>query len=200
VPNITSDQAVTNPGLLAAVTVQTGHDPGSRQLLWRLPARITKNNPNVNFINLEPWYEGILDGRFGVGDQLYAYWATMLAGAQAYCYGAHGIWNVGDGKFLAHWGAQTFEQAKSLKAPKLIGMSHRLFLRAGLTKFDQIKIDEQDGKLIEIRRTSDKGKFISYIPEISLVSDLPKGRYFLPLEGKIAGNLPERGQLVIYKA
>jgi len=52
---------------------------------------------------------------------------------------------------------------------------------------------------MEIRRTSDKGKFISYIPEISLVSDLPKGRYFLPLEGKIAGNLPERGQLVIYK-
>lgn len=53
------------------------------------------------FINLEPWYEGI-NNSFFESDQIFAFWTSMLSGASAYCYGSHGIWDVGDGNFLAH--------------------------------------------------------------------------------------------------
>ncbi len=71
-------------------------------------------------IDLEPWYEGIC-GQFWSDDQLYAYWTMMPTGAAGYRYGAQGIWNVGDGTILTHGGTQTYDEARQLRTPELLG-------------------------------------------------------------------------------
>lgn len=194
--NRTSEQVVNNSELLDAITVQTGHSPNTKNILWQLPLEITKKYPDKKFINLEPWYEGIT-GRFGTNDQLYAYWASMMAGAHAYCYGAHGVWNVGDGKFLAHWGKQTFDQAIKLITPQLIGESHKLFVQSGFMKYRSVEVEDRDGELISITRSNGKDDFVYYAPEISVVKDLPKGKIFLPLKGEFSRILPASGQVVM---
>ena len=111
----------------SAITVQTGHSEHSRSYLWMLPMKYSFCKKP--FINLEPWYEGI-NNSFFESDQIFAFWASMLSGASAYCYGSHGIWNVGDGNFLAHWGRRTFQEAKKSSVPLKIGKSNKLFLCA----------------------------------------------------------------------
>jgi len=195
-PNMTSEEAVNNPRLLDAITVQTGHSDNTRRLLWKLPLESIRQNPDKPFINLEPWYEGIT-GRFKTEDQLYAYWVSMMAGAYAYCYGAHGIWNAGDGKFLAHWGKQTLDEAMRLRTPQLIGLSHKLFTGSGLAYYSKVEVEEKDGELIKITRSNDKGGMVTYIPDTSLVADLPVGDVFSPLRGELVKAAPKSGQVVI---
>ena len=195
-PNITSKEAVNNPKLLDAITVQTGHSDTTRRLLWELPLESVRQNPDKPFINLEPWYEGIT-GRFKTEDQLYAYWASMMAGAYAYCYGAHGVWNAGDGKFLAHWGKQTLGEAMKLKTPQLIGASHKLFIESGFAGYSQVEVEEKDGELVKISRSNNKGAMVTYIPDTSLVDELPEGDIFLPLRGELVKTSPRVGQVVI---
>lgn len=194
--NRTSEQVVNNPKLLDAITVQTGHSPDTKNILWQLPLEITGEHPNKKFINLEPWYEGITD-RFGTSDQLYAYWASMMAGAHAYCYGAHGVWNVGDGNFLAHWGRQTFDQAIKLNTPQLIGESHKLFTRSGFAGYGKVEVEDKNGDLVRITRSGDDGAFVCYVPDISIAENLPKGNIFLPLTGHFSKTLPASGQVII---
>jgi hypothetical protein len=195
-PNITSKEAVNNPKLLDAITVQTGHSDTTRRLLWELPLESVRQNPDKPFINLEPWYEGIT-GRFKAEDQLYAYWASMMAGAYAYCYGAHGVWNAGDGKFLAHWGKQTLGEAMKLKTPQLIGASHKLFIESGFAGYSQVEVEEKDDELVKISRSNNKGAMVTYIPDTSLVDELPEGDIFLPLRGELVKTSPRVGQVVI---
>ncbi len=193
----TGYEAVANPQLLSANTVQTGHDASARNRLWRQPLALLKDDPaHKGFINLEPWYEGICD-QFWAEDQMFAYWVTMLAGATGYCYGAHGIWNVGDGEFLAHWGKQTFAQAMALDTPRLLGLSHKQYLlrwhHQGET-FYQTVGDE----LITIGRKAG-GKVIQFFPEVGRASYVPGGKIWLPLEGVFAERLPPHGQIVIFR-
>ncbi len=195
-PDMTSEEAVRNPHLLDAVTVQTGHSENTRRLLWELPIESTKQNPDKPFVNLEPWYEGIT-GRFRTEDQLYAYWASMMAGAYAYCYGAHGVWNAGDGKFLAHWGKQTLGEAVRLKTPQLIGTSHKLFIESGFTDYPRVEVEEKDGELVKITRSDRNGANVVYIPDVSLVDELPEGNIFSPVRGELVKALPKSGQVVI---
>lgn len=196
-PGMTSREAVNNPELLDATTVQTGHDSNTRRLLWQLPYDISTEHPNNRFINLEPWYEGIR-GAFGMDDQVYAYWASMMGGADAYCYGGHGVWNVGDGEFLAHWGRQTLSQAMKLKSPQLIGVSHGLFVESGFMNLKNVEVKEKEGELVEIRRSDDKGTVVSFFPEVALIEELPEGNIFLPLRGKYSKVAPKAGQVVIF--
>ena len=198
-PNETGFDCVDNPHLLAANTAQTGHTYASRPRLHQLPlAHAALHDPTARgFINLEPWYEGIRD-RFYAADQLYAYWASMLAGAVSHCYGAHGIWNVGDGKFLSHWGSQTFAQALELDTPRLLGLSHKLL--SPHIKFNaDVKLQEESGVLISLQRKSEDAT-ITYIPEISLAAPVPEGKIWLPLEGRFAGSQPATGQVVIFSS
>ena len=195
-PNMTSEEAVNNPKLLDAITVQTGHSDTTRRLLWELPLESIKQNPEKPFINLEPWYEGIT-GRFKTEDQLYAYWVSMMAGAYAYCYGAHGVWNAGDGKFLAHWGRQTLGEAMKLKTPQLIGASHRLFIESGFADYPRVELEERDGELVKITRSNDKGATVAYIPDTNLVDEFPEGDIFSPLRGELVKTTPKSGQVVI---
>lgn len=195
-PNMTSEEAVNNPQLLDAVTVQTGHSETTRRSLWELSIESAKEHPGKPFINLEPWYEGIT-GRFGTEDQLYAYWVSMMAGAYAYCYGAHGVWNAGDGKFLAHWGKQTMSEAIELKTPQLIGKSHKFFLNSNFASYPKVEVEEKQGELIKITRCKDNGEFVSYFPNVKLIDELPVGKVFLPLRGELTKATPRTGQVVI---
>src|SRR5581483_9589424 len=151
---MTSEEVVSNPQFLSAITVQTGHSRLSQDLLWKLPLKSNQEEGDLGkpFINLEPWYEGIRDD-FYLEDQLFAYWVSMLAGAASFCYGAHGVWNAGDGEFLSHWGKQTLQEALSLSTPSLIGKSHHLYtdLRTKLA-LDESFVEVQDGKLVQIYR------------------------------------------------
>ncbi len=195
-PNMTSEEAVNNPNLLDAITVQTGHSETARRLLWELPLESVKENPSKPFINLEPWYEGIT-GRFKTDDQLYAYWVSMMAGAYAYCYGAHGVWNAGDGKFLGHWGKQTMGEAMKLKTPHLLGASHKFFLDSNFANYSTVEVEEENDELIKITRANADGNTVHYIPDMSKVEQLPGGDIFSPTKGKLIKNPPKSGQVVI---
>lgn len=123
-PSLTlGSECIFCPELLDAETIQTGHDYSSTSRLWQAPIESHRRHPGRAFINLEPWYEGIRDQFFGA-DQTLAYWLSMLGGASAHSYGAQGIWNGGDGKFLSHWGTQDFDEAIALETPYRLGMAH----------------------------------------------------------------------------
>lgn len=192
----TGYEAVSNPELLSANTVQTGHDARTRNRLWQLPLALLKNDHSrKGYINLEPWYEGIRD-QFWAEDQMYSYWTTMLAGATSYCYGAHGIWNVGDGEFLAHWGKQTFAEALALDTPRLLGLSHAQYLLRSDGKgetFHQTAGEE----LITIGREA-RGTSIQFFPNVARANHIPAGKIWLPLKGTFSEVLPPKGQVVIF--
>jgi hypothetical protein len=193
IPGQTAYEAVTNPELLSANSIQTGHSQQARNELWQIPLRELNKEVGQTFLNLEPWYEGITDD-FYASDQLYAYWVTMLAGAAGYCYGAHGIWNVGDGQFLAHWGAQTFNEAVKLETPQLIGLSHRELMRhSGIT---ESSVQTRGDELICISR-SGAGEQITFYPDAALARHNQQDQVWLPLEGRFSRSLPQSGPVVI---
>jgi hypothetical protein len=119
----------------------------------------------------------------------------MLAGADSYCYGAHGIWNAGNGDFLNRWGKQDFLKALSLDTPGLIGMSHRVFLPY-LNRPAQVTVEERDGLLVNIKRIFHESS-ISFIPEINKVASPSPGRIWLPMAGQFAKVMPSSGQVVV---
>jgi hypothetical protein len=192
----TGYEAVCNPELLSTNTAQTGHDMSARNRLWQLPLALLKNDhTHKGYINLEPWYEGIRN-QFWVEDQMFSYWVSMLAGAMSYCYGAHGIWNVGDGRFLAHWGKQIFAQAVVLDTPRLLGLSHKQYLlrvnrRGG--SFYQTAGEE----LITIGRKAGE-KITQFFPDVARANHVPAGKIWLPLRGIFTKVLPPKGQVVIF--
>lgn len=196
IPGETGYEVVTNPQLLALNTVQTGHDASTSNRLWQLPIALLEENPEGGVINLEPWYEGI-NNQFGPEDQLFAYWVTMLAGATSYCYGAHGIWNVGDGKFLAHWGEQTFDQALAIETPRLLGLSHKLFLLESGGQGKTFYRTKGEG-LITIGMKTEK-RVVQFFPDLAKAQQIIEGRVWLPLKGTFAETLPPSGQAVIFR-
>lgn len=189
----TGYNSVDNPELLSANTVQTGHSQESKDRLWKWPIEILQTS--TRYINLEPWYEGICDN-FKENDQLFAYWVSMLSGATSYCYGAHGIWNVGDGVFLSHWGKQSFGEAINLDTPRLIGLSHKQFLKKKNQLFKTI-CTVNNGKLISIARIGCNDKII-FFPDISIAQIIPSGAIWLPLKGEFVEILPKNGQVVVF--
>ncbi len=195
-PKETSEEVVTNPNLLSAVTVQTGHDALSRNDLWKLPLKSRQLYPKKPFINLEPWYEGILNN-FDQNDQLYAAWVSLMSGSHSLCYGAHGLWNLGDGTFLSHWGKQTLTEALELRTPFLIGKSFDLFRKHNFFDLEQVEVETYQEELIKITRYSGNS-FICYIPEIRNATEIPKGNIFVPTQGEYIKKRPRYGSVVIH--
>lgn len=194
IPGQTSDQLVNDPALLAANTIQTGHSQQTRNDLWQIPLREIERDPQRPFLNLEPWYEGI-NNDFYTSDQLYAYWVTMLAGAASYCYGAHGVWNVGDGQFLSHWGRQTFAEAVQLDTPRLLGLSHEQFLR--FPQLSQTSFETDGNHLLSITRSGPE-QAITFYPNAAQVPQPLKGDIWLPLDGRFTNTWPQSGLIVIF--
>lgn len=200
-PDTYSGALIEHAEHLAAITVQTGHSQKIRNALWQLPLKhISKRTDR--FINLEPWYEGIRND-FWAEDQLFAYWCSILAGACSHAYGAHGLWNVGDGKFLSHWGKQRFAEAKALKTPALLGQSHQFWKETqGFSAEAETIIKEHEGTLVEIQRRDNAG-VLTYIPRIESSDYQPNSgneAFFKPLRGNVCPALPEAGPVVIWES
>ena len=196
-PGLTAFDCVEDPALLAANTVQTGHTEQSRPYLhkWPLQHYARPDAMGRGFVNLEPWYEGIL-ARFRGPDQLYAYWVSMLAGAVSHCYGAHGVWNAGDGSYLDHWGSQTLEQAMALDTPRLMGLSHQVF-RPYIDRPAMVNVDEKGNGVASITRSYEDLE-ITFIPDVSQADIPPAGKIWLPMEGRFTDQLPSSGQVVLF--
>jgi hypothetical protein len=188
--------AVEDPAPLGANTFQTGHARESEPRLWGrlLASRI--EHPGRPVVNLEPWYEGIR-GQFWLDDQVRALWMSVGAGARALCYGAHGIWNVGDGAFLAHWGAQTFEEALGLSSPAVLGAAYRMVDGLGALAWPEAKATVDGARLVKLRRADGAGRFIEYYPDAADVRGGAAGRVFDPLTGRFVATLPPTGQIVL---
>lgn len=130
-----ASQLFNNPDWLSIDTIQTGHSYDTRRLI-RVSA-LSAAKENRPFINLEPWYEGIL-GQFPDKDQRYAFWISMLSGAQGHAYGAHGIWNMGsEDNFLDHWGVSNWKRAIDFPGALQLGMAKK-FLQ-NLKVYDSLK-------------------------------------------------------------
>ncbi len=61
-----------------------------------------------------------------------------------------------------------------------------------------VEVKEKGGELVEIRRSDDKGTFVSFFPEVALIEELPEGNIFLPLRGKCSKVASKVGQVVIF--
>jgi hypothetical protein len=188
--------AVDDPGRLAANSVQTGHARAAEPELWRRPLAARARHPGRPVVNLEPWYEGIR-GQFWLEDQVRALWMSVGAGARALCYGAHGVWNVGDGAFLAHWGAQGFDEGLRLDTPAVLGATWRMLDRLGALDWPEAAATVEGGRLVKLRRADGAGRFVEYYPDAAdLAPDAP-GRAFDPLAGRFAAAPPRAGQAVL---
>jgi len=120
-----------NPNWLTIDSIQTGHSENSRKLIRT--AALSAHKEDRTFINLEPWYEGIL-GKFPAEDQRYAFWVSILSGATGHAYGAHGVWNMGDNDdFLAHWGKSNWKKAMDFPGSTDIGKAAKFLKSLGNT-------------------------------------------------------------------
>lgn len=183
--------------MISANTFQTGHTRESKDEIWQnIYTSITKY-PNKPVINLEPYYEGIHNDFFGKW-QLDAFWLSISSGAYSICYGAHGIWNVGDGNFLSQWGKQTFKEALELKTPEILGKTYKVVLEQGILDWQNVSINKIEDKLLSISRMSKEGKKMTYIPDISIYRNVPKGRYFKVETAEFTLKLPETGAIVVF--
>lgn len=188
--------AVDDPGPLSANTFQTGHARKSEPELWRRLLASRAAHPGLPVVNLEPWYEGIR-GQFWLEDQVRALWMSVGAGARALCYGAHGLWNVGDGSFLAHWGAQGFDEALGLGSPAVLGASYRMLDGLGALTWPEAAATVEGERLVKLRRADGAGRFVEYYPDAADVPAGAPGRAFDPLTGRFAAALPPTGQVVL---
>lgn len=183
--------------MISANTFQTGHTKESKDEIWNnIYTSITKY-PNKPVINLEPYYEGIHNDFLGKW-QLDAFWLSVSSDAYSICYGAHGIWNVGDGNFLSQWGKQTFKEALELKTPEILGKTYKVVLAEGILDWQNVSINKKEGQLVSISRMSKEGKKMTYIPDISIYRNVPKGRYFKVETAEFTSKLPETGAIVVF--
>ena len=179
---------------VAMETLMTGHDKNNRTALWQRPIKALEKFDAV--INLEPWYEGI-NNSFGPDDQLFAYWCSMLSGCEGFCYGAQGIWNMGDGKFLSHWGTQTSTEAMQLNTPHLLGESHKVLRQQlGDEILNSATVKSTEDSLLSIRNRSESTAF-EFIPDASNYSGTPTGLIWLPGKAVFNSNPPQNGPMVL---
>lgn len=110
-----------NPSWLSVDSIQSGHTKGNVEFL--VQSALAAYRDACPFINLEPWYEGIL-GNFGASDQRYAFWMSVLSGACGHTYGAHGVWQLSDkDNFMGHWGTSDWKTAMNYPGSGQLGTS-----------------------------------------------------------------------------
>lgn len=143
VPGSYSHTSLNDARWVGLTAIQSGHsrDSAYSMLEHVLGARVFQ--PRRPIINMEPWYEGILDD-FWEEDQRYAIWVCLLAGAAGHTYGAHGVWQMsaGDGPFLSHWGPADWQQAHQYPGSQQMGIAKDILSRVDwwnlVPQFDRI--------------------------------------------------------------
>lgn len=196
-PTSSGFSVVEDINLISANTFQTGHTKDSEVNIWKNIYTSKKEYLGKPVINLEPWYEGIFDD-FYQEYQLKAFWFSVASGAHAICYGAQGIWNVGDGKFLSQWGNQNFDEALELDTPSILGKSYNMLLKYGVFDWNNVIVDEVQDNLISITRISKEGRKIIYIPEIKNCKEIYKGQFLDIKSVEFVSELPQNGPIVIF--
>jgi hypothetical protein len=181
---------------LSANALQTGHDDDALEVSWKRPLELSARADPRGFVNLEPCYEGIR-GRFFGADQTFAYFASVLCGARAATYGAHGMWNAGDGDFLAHWGKATLDDALALATPRLLGLAHRWTRDMDLAAGDTVTRMAR-GKLVALERRA-RAATVTFVPDVTQAQVIPDGERFDPLRGEFVSDVPASGQLVVIR-
>ncbi|MDP3987580.1 MAG: DUF4038 domain-containing protein [Candidatus Levybacteria bacterium] len=178
-----SEDAVNNPHLLSAVTTQIGQNPASERY-WKTPIKMQELYPDKPFADLEHSYEGIANSFFG-DPQIDAYWLSRIAGAESFFYGAHGMWQLGDGKFMRHWGKQSWQEALSLKTPQLLTKSHKVWEHCkNRMNGGQVFFETKNGELISIGRRDNSGNETCYYSKGKSIHQKNGEFYYLPLRGE----------------
>lgn len=126
-PGMYSHTSLNNAPWVGMTSIQSGH---SASVIYQMTSDTMKAehlHPRRPIINMEPWYEGILES-FWHEDQRYALWMSLLAGAAGHTYGANGVWQMstrGD-EFLAHWGEADWHEAYQYPGSRHMGIAKEL--------------------------------------------------------------------------
>lgn len=113
-----SQKLFRNPDWLSINSIQSGHSKDSIPFMVK-----SILNSKKMIINLEPWYEGILEN-FDEYYQRVAFWLCVLSGAKGHSYGAHGIWQMANkDNFMAHWGNSDWKKSIDFPGAVQLGKS-----------------------------------------------------------------------------
>lgn len=113
-----------NPNWLDINSIQSGHSLDRAGFMGSVLNEESKKNMPI--INLEPWYEGILDN-FNDYYQRMAFWLCILSGAKGHSYGAHGIWQMSNNdNFMGHWGKSDWKKSIDFPGAVQLGKSAKL--------------------------------------------------------------------------
>lgn len=197
-PGNSSYYLIKNKNLLSANTFQTGHEEKSKENLWKKIYISKIKYPKEMAINLEPYYEGI-NNKFYLESQITSFWLSVASGADAICYGAQGIWNIGDGKFLSHWGKQSFQDAIMLDTPNILVKAYKRLIDNNVFEWNIINANFCNGQLIQISRKSKEGNCLTYIPEIKKAINIPEGKYYDIYKNEFCKELPKMGEAIVFK-
>lgn len=117
-------QLFHDPSWLDINSIQSGHSKDRAAFMIETILHESKKSRPV--INLEPWYEGILNN-FGAQEQRYAFWTCILSGAKGHTYGAHGVWQMAtkDDNFMNHWGHSNWEEAIKYQGAEQLGRAKK---------------------------------------------------------------------------
>lgn len=121
-------QLFHDPGWLDINSFQSGHSKD--RATFMIETVLDESKKSRPIINLEPWYEGILNN-FGPQAQRYAFWTCILSGAKGHTYGAHGLWQMAknDDDYLNHWGHSNWEKSVQYRGAEQLGIAKKILER-----------------------------------------------------------------------
>lgn len=167
---------------------QTGH---SNEHLYHKVSRMYDNNPIKAAANGEPTYEGMNDGKNGLGwwQGEEAWMQLMSGGTMGAVYGAAGLWQwkiTADEEGWTAWASQekSWREALDLEGSTYVGLLSKAFEGYDFTDMEK-RSDLSAQNLLAV-----EGKFyVSFLEEGGSVdiSDVPAGlpvRWFDPLNGQ----------------
>lgn len=119
-----------NPRWLMIDSIQSGHNQSGYVFMRQALEEAAQDHKRI--INLEPWYEGILNN-FDAYHQRKALWVSMLCGAVGHGYGAHGVWQMAtqQDNFMSHWGKSDWKQAVNAPGSCALGKTVKFFIKHG---------------------------------------------------------------------
>ena len=142
-PSRSARECVDDPAVMDFDMLQTGHG-GWESMANNLRAVATSRaaEPAMPTVVGEVSYEGIFAGCWQ-DVQRFAFWTSMLSGAQGFTYGANGLWQVnqehaayGPSPHGRSWGGLPWDQAAALPGSVQLGLAKDLLSRYDWWRFE----------------------------------------------------------------
>lgn len=175
--NYDASSLFENPSWLTINSIQSGH---THNRLYFMRDKILNGKKPI--INLEPWYEGILDD-FKELSQRQAFWVCVLSGAMGHGYGAHGVWQIekNDG-FMNHWGESNYKKALHFEGADALGCGKKLIESM---RFVNVKVDKKC-IMPQMDETNQNFPIASHMGAKTLIyfPNVTTRKFILKLEGK----------------